>query len=106
MATKSNTTKDFDPSELVSASKDHTEQLKAVSARLDKLEELVGDSNKLATSFAEAQKQNKNIDEAIVSVVQEYDKHHLIVKGTALLKWLGVLVVGGFIGWLLNKSLG
>lgn len=101
MATSKN--KDFDPAELVSASKSHEEQLKGLADRITKLEGQVGTPSAFAATFATAQGKEKQIDESIIAAVDKHDNHKLKVNGIAIVKWAAGIAVGSFLTWLFTQ---
>lgn len=83
----------------------HNRDIGSLKKRLEDIENRVGDDARFAQSFVSAQKNNKDIDNSIYSVIEQHDKHLLMVKGAALGKWLLVLILGAILGWVINQAL-
>lgn len=80
----------------------HNRDISSLRKRLDTLESRVLEDKSFAETFLNAQKHEKQIDEAVIGIIDQYDNHKLKINGVALLKWLGVLIIGGIIGALLK----
>lgn len=102
MTTKSSKLKDFDPEELLASSKSHTERIEVLEDRVEALEKNISDDAWFAKRFVDSQKDHKQVDESIKSIIKDYDNHKLKIGGLALAKWLGVLVIGGILGALIK----
>lgn len=76
----------------------HNRDISGIKKRLEDLESRIGSDADFAETFRKAQEHEKKIDEAIERVINQYDNHKIKLNGIALLKWLGVLIIGGIIG--------
>lgn len=83
----------------------HNRDISSVRRRLDELEKRVGDDAAFAASFESATRNSKVLNDSVVAIIDNHDKHLLRVKGTELLKWLAVAILGAAIGWFMNQSL-
>lgn len=95
---------DFNSGEILRLTSRHDKDIRNIKNRVSKLEERVGTDAAFAESFAASQKTSTVLNTSINEVINNHDKHLLIVKGVTLLKWLGVLTIGGLIGWILNQT--
>jgi hypothetical protein len=81
----------------------HNRDIGGLRKRLEDLEARVGTNEAFGKSFALSQENSTVLNTAVKKVIDDYDKHLLIVKGTALGKWLLVLILGAVIGWIVNQ---
>lgn len=95
MATKKPS--DFDAGALLKTTDSHTEELKNLSGR-------VGDNESFAKTFVDSAEASKKIDEYINGIIDKRDTHIWKVGILNVLKWVAMLIVGGFIGGLITKA--
>lgn len=98
--------KDFDATELVKATEDHEHQLKELADRVGILEGRVIGNESFAKSFIEASTESVPLQDTINQIIDKHDNHKLKISGIALLKWLGMLVIGGIAGAFINSQFG
>ena len=92
------TKKDFDPDELITANKNHEQQISELSSQIKELQGRVLTSEDFAKSFYDAAKNDKRVDEVVRGVIDEHDKHKIIMSGLSIAKWASAMIIGGLIG--------
>lgn len=83
----------------------HNRDISSLKRRLDELEKRVGNDAVFASSFESASRNSKVLNDSVNAIIDNYDRHLLWAKGTALIKWLAVVTLGALIGWFMNQSL-